>query len=296
MTTHAFSTSGHFTVSVTATDASGNASLPASLAPLAITTFTMEPDPLNSSQEAAYLGGTTGNDTVTVAATKMDTPGGTIYGVKVNMNNVLYGSFFSISRVVVYSQGGDDIMRTSPQDLGGGTLTYVTIPVMFFAGNGKDVLNGTGSAVGNVLVGGGGADRLFGGLGRDILIGGAGASTLQAGNPPATPPGQGGAILIGGTTDFDGKATALAALLAEWSSSNDYATRIAHLTGTMGGGLNGTYLLKASTTHSSTDTVHDNGLIDKLSGGTGTDWFFEGMMDVFFNITPTPDETVTTIS
>jgi Ca2+-binding RTX toxin-like protein len=200
------------------------------------------------------------------------------------MNMVSYGSFFTISRVVVYSQGGDDIMRTSPQDFGGGTLIYVPIPVMFFAGNGNDVLNGGGSAVANVLVGGGGADRLFGGQGQDILIGGAGASTLKAGS--------GGDILIGGTTDFDGNAAALAALLAEWSSGNDYATRIAHLT--MGGGLNGAYLLKTSSTHSSTDTVHDNGLVDKLIGGTGTDWFLKSMMDVFFN--NTPDETLTTIS
>jgi hypothetical protein len=125
------------------------------------------------------------------------------------------------------------------------------------------------------------------------MIGGAGLSTLQAGDPPATNLNQGGAILIGGTTDYDGNPAALAALLAEWTSSNDYATRMAHLTGMMSGGLNGGYLLKASTTHSSTDTVHDNGLADKLYGATGMDWFFKGMMDVFFN---TPDETVTAIS
>jgi Ca2+-binding RTX toxin-like protein len=165
---------------------------------------------------------------------------------------------------------------------------------LIFAGNGNDILNVSGSSVGNVLVAGGGMDRLIGGQGRDIMIGGAGLSTLQAGDPPATNLAQGGAILIGGTTNYDSDANALASLLAEWGSANDYATRMAHLTGMMSGGLNGGYLLKASTTHNSTDTVHDNGLMDKLYGGAGMDWYFQGMMDVYFN--KTTDETVTPIS
>jgi hypothetical protein len=292
-TTHAFPTSGSFTVSVTAMDPSGNASLPVttsvSLTPLALG---VDPDP-HSTLNALYVGGTTGNDTIAITPAVMMVNGNPVYGVKVGMNMVSYGSFFSISRVIVYSQGGNDIIKTAAQTLGG-TLTYVTIPVMFFAGNGTDILNVSGSSVGNVLVGGGGADRLIGGQGRDILIGGAGASTLQAGNPLPPNLAQGGAILIGGTTNYDNDAVALAAFLAEWSSSNDYATRMAHLTGMMSGGLNGGYLLIASMTHSSTDTVHDNGLGDKLYGGTGMDWFFVGMMDVFFN--KTADETVTTIS
>jgi hypothetical protein len=34
--------------------------------------------------------------------------------------------------------------------------------------------------------------------------------------------------------------------------------------------------------------------MDKLYGASGMDWFFKGMLDVFFN--NTPDETVTAIS
>src|SRR5439155_975818 len=161
---------------------------------------------------------------------------------------VNYGSFFSISCVVVYSQGGADIIKTAGQTING-TLTYVSVPVMFFAGNGNDILNLTGSGSNantvipnNVLVGGGGTDRLIGGQGRDILIGGAGQATLQAGS--------GGDILIGGTTDYDNNAAALAAFLAEWGSADSYATRVANLSASL-----------------NPSTVHDNGLADKLYAG-----------------------------
>jgi Ca2+-binding RTX toxin-like protein len=176
--------------------------------------------------------------------------------------------------VVIYGQSGNDIIKTAAQTING-VFTYVNVPVMIFAGNGNDVLNVSGSNVGNVLVGGGGADRLIGGLGADVLIGGSGLSTLQAGS--------GGDILIGGATDYDTNAAALASVLAEWNSSNSYATRITHLTN--GGGLN-IVLLNSS-------TVHSNGLADKLYGGAGMDWYFAGMMDVIFN--RTTGETVTSI-
>src|SRR5262249_20629850 len=140
------------------------------------------------------------------------------------------GSFSNISRVVVYGQSGDDIIKTAPMSING-ILTYVSVPVMFFGGDGNDTINVSGSNVGNVLLGGGGSDLLIGGLGPDVLIGGTGPSTLRAGS--------GGDILIGGTTSFDNNAAALAAVLAEWSRTDaDYTTRIAHLMGTMSGGLN----------------------------------------------------------
>jgi Ca2+-binding RTX toxin-like protein len=127
-----------------------------------------------------------------------------------------------------------------------------------------------GNVVGNVLVGGAGSDTLLGGMGRDILIGGSGLSTLRAGS--------GGDILIGGTTDFDTNAAALAAVLAEWDSADDYATRIARITGSMSGGLNGSVFLNSS-------TVHSDGMVNKLYGGPGMDWFFAGMLDVLINKT-----------
>jgi Ca2+-binding RTX toxin-like protein len=269
LASHAYTAPGAYTVTVTATDPSANISAPVSIS-VTLTTVAMETDPYNSSLTALYLGGTTGSDSIAITPVA----GG---GVKVGMNFVTYGSFFPTGHVVVYSQSGNDIIKTAAQTING-VLTYVSVPVLFFAGNGNDILNVTGSSANNVLVGGGGTVRLLGGQGRDILIGGAGQATLQA--------GAGGDILIGGTTDYDNNAAALAALLAEWGSADDYATRIARLIGSMSGGLNGGYLLKAS-------AVHGNGLADSLYGGPGMDWFFASMMDVIFN--KTSGEVVTTI-
>ena len=114
-----------------------------------------------------------------------------------------------------------------------------------------------------------GNDTLIGGRGRDILIGGLGTDTLRAGS--------GGDILIGGTTSYDGNAAALAAVLAEWSRTDlDYATRMAHLSGGLSGGLNGAYLLNSS-------TVQADGLVNSLYGGAGLDWYFASAVDQLFN-------------
>ena len=170
------------------------------------------------------------------------------------------------------------MIKTAAQTIGG-VLTYVNVPCLIFDGNGNDIVNVSGSSANNVLVGGGGSDRLIGGLGRDILIGGAGLSTLQAGS--------GGDILVGGTTAYDGNAAALAALLAEWGRTDiDYATRIGQLNGSLSGGLNGPYFLNPS-------TVLSNGLVNKLYGGAELDWFFAGIKDVLFN--KTTGEVVTQI-
>ena len=63
--------------------------------------------------------------------------------------------------------------------------------------------------------------------------------------------------------------------MAEWGSADrdSYATRVNDLS--QGGGLNGSYLLNAS-------TVHENGPADTLSGSgiAQSDWFFAGMTDV----------------
>jgi len=217
---HAYTTTGSDSISVTATDPSSHASTLA-LTSVSVTTVAMETDPYDSSLTALYVGGTLGNDTIAITPVASG-------GVKVGMNFVNYGSFFPTGHVVVYSQSGSDITKTAAQMING-VLTYVNVPVLFFAGNGNDILNVTGSSANNVLVGGGGTDRLLGGQGRDILIGGSGPSTLQAGS--------GGDIFIGGTTSYDNNAAALATVLAEWSRTDiAYSARIAHLIGTSSGG------------------------------------------------------------
>jgi serralysin len=115
-----------------------------------------------------------------------------------------------------------------------------------------------------VLVGGAGTDRLAGGAGSNVLIGGTGSDKLTG--------GIGGDLLIGGATSFDLDPAGLSDLLAEWSSANDYATRVGHLTGTPGGANGGTFLTAGV-------TVLDDGLKDVLAGGTGTDLFVAGGPD-----------------
>src|SRR5262249_55761739 len=134
---------------------------------------------------------------------------------------------------------------------------------------GNDTLDASGSVAGNVLVGGAGNDSLIGGRGRDILIGGLGVDTLQAGS--------GGGIFIGGTTSYDNNNAALAAVLAEWTRTDiDYLTRIAQLSGTATGGINGPYFLNSS-------SVTADGSANSLNGGSGQDWYFAGVADLLNN-------------
>jgi hypothetical protein len=67
---------------------------------------------------------------------------------------------------------------------------------------------------------------------------------------------------------------ALGAVMAEWTRTNlGYEDRIAHLTGAVGGGLNGTVLLTSST------VFGDMGSVDTLWGRGGLDWFFASLED-----------------
>jgi hypothetical protein len=56
---------------------------------------------------------------------------------------------------------------------------------------------------------------------------------------------------VSGSTAFDGNEAALCAILAEWTSARDYATRVANITGTgrgasFDGRLNGGYFLRVT--------------------------------------------------
>jgi len=130
----------------------------------------------------------------------------------------------------------------------------------------------TGDSQGNILIGGAGADNITGGSGRSILIGDQGADTITAGS--------GDTILTGGSPDFDSSSVAhdlaLESILAEWQSSDSYATRIAHIKN--GGGLNGSNTLVFGV------TVHDDGSANTLIGGVGNDWFFQGSKDTIKNL------------
>ena len=80
--------------------------------------------------------------------------------------------------------------------------------------------------------------------------------------------GSGGDILMGGTTTYDSNLTALAFTMAEWDRTDvSYTTRVKQLSGSLSGGLNGSYFLSST-------TVFDDHTTDVLSGGAGLDWFF----------------------
>ena len=62
--------------------------------------------------------------------------------------------------------------------------------------------------------------------------------------------------------------------MAEWSRPDlSVAARIDHLTGAVGGGLNGIYLLNG------TSLFDDNQAADSLFGRGGADWFIIGKKD-----------------
>ena len=73
--------------------------------------------------------------------------------------------------------------------------------------------------------------------------------------------------MIDGTTDMDEDAAALLAILNEWISPAIYSKRVAHLSGTLTGGLNGGYRL-------TTKTVKKDNSVDTLTGNAGLDWYF----------------------
>jgi Concanavalin A-like lectin/glucanases superfamily len=121
------------------------------------------------------------------------------------------------------------------------------------AGGIANIQNVIGSVGNDVLVGNGG-NVLDGGAGRDLLIAGAFASVLTGGADDD--------ILIAGTTDYDGNQAALRGIMAEWTSTRDYATRVGNLTSGLG-----VPLLDAT-------TVHSNGGGNTVQGAGGLDFFF----------------------
>jgi Ca2+-binding RTX toxin-like protein len=116
-----------------------------------------------------------------------------------------------------------------------------------------------GGSAADLLVGFTGYKRIFGNGGRDVLVGSDGAQVLSG--------GAGADLLIGGETVHDPAPAALAAIRAEWLSAAGYYTRIAHLRGTLAGGLNGSALLDPAS------LIGDQTGADTLTGGSGADWF-----------------------
>ena len=237
-------------------------------------------DPQNPGQKMLLVVGTIGNDKIYVLPR--------LYGqeIYVKLNNVIVGVFDHrlVSRIVVYGLDGNDTIQADDPalgkyeelhgDAGNDTLHSGVGNDLLFGGDGNDFLDGDagldqlygeagndrlyGEAGHDILFGGDGNDSLFGGNDRDILIGGLGNDKLF---------GEGGDdIVIGGTTAYDDNATALDAIMAEWTSGNDYVTRVNNIRN--GLGQSDGFSLVAG------DTVIDDGAIDELYGSSSQDWFF----------------------
>jgi hypothetical protein len=264
---HIYTTTGSFTITVTAMDQKGWTSQQATL-PVTIGTVEMENDP--SGGTALAVGGTLGNDTIILS------PADSTGGINVKYNGSSLGNFKPTGHILVYGQSGNDTIQLKSNTIGT-TTYYIAVPAFLYGGGtGNDTLDARGSTANNVLTGGGGMNSLYGGLGRDLLIAGLGTSQLKAGSSDD--------ILIGGWTNYDltssgmtydQKLGALEAIMAEWGSTDSYATRVNDLLNPNSGGLNGPSLLNTS-------TVHENGQVDTLIGTTGAafDWLLAGLTDV----------------
>jgi PKD repeat protein len=247
---HVYTAAGTYTVTLTVSDDDlGSRSVTKTIA---IYSVALQDDTCIPGATALAVGGTTGNDTILLQPAS----GG---GIEVFFNGVSIGVFTPSGRLLVYGQAGDDDLEVA---------ATIGNPAWIYGGSGNDYLQG--GAGPNVLEGGTGDDMLVGGTGRDLMIGGEGADRLVG--------TAGDDILIGGPTLFDDNDDALCGITAEWTSSRSYADRVANLRG-LGSGprLNGDFFLKSAGPGA---TVFEDGSADRLTGSSGTDWYFSGLGDV----------------
>jgi len=208
--------------------------------------------------DALPIGASRSPGGVLYVAGKLTTPNITVQlsqnTVIVNLHNSspsFQTSLTGLTELVVYGRADHQSITVGPNLL---------LPAILFAGDG-DAAQVQGGGGPTVEVGGtGSGDILIGGLGRNILI--AGLSNAQLVELPGRPPlasSGAGSILIGGYTTADNDLSTLEAALAEWSSTDSYATRTAALANTF-----------------NTATVLDNGVsnIVRGNGNTAADWFF----------------------
>lgn len=124
----------------------------------------------------------------------------------------------------------------------------------------------------DILVGDGGNDNLAGGDGLDLLIGGRNSDILDGQDEED--------VVIGDTTIYDADDKALRAILAEWTSSNNYNHRIQNIMGIpnpkFATRLNGKYFLIPSGVSA---TVVNDAAADNLFGGSERDWFLADPLD-----------------
>jgi hypothetical protein len=191
-------------------------------------------------------------------------------------------SYAGVKSVTLRTGSGDDVFQVNS--------TPASIPLTVNGGTGNNLLDysayasavtvnlATGQATGftggisNIaaVLGSAFADHLTGDGGRNVLIGNAGADVLTG--------GAGDDLLISGTTTYGSNVAALLAIVREWARTDaTYAARVADLSN--GGGLNGSYVLNAT-------TLPDDGAVDVLTGGADSDWFLANAQDTLLDSMP----------
>jgi hypothetical protein len=219
----------------------------------------LEADPLVAGAMALFVGGTAGNDIVTIS------PADVAGSVAVTINNsttknktVSLGTFAPTSRIVAYGLAGNDTIQMADSTIAG-TSTSVALAGMFFGGAGNDTLiGGDGN---DVLVGGAGTDTLVGGFGSDVLTGGAGIDKLYGGLVGKTTNSSDGNIIIGDSTVHDTNEAALWAISQAWSAPLDYGTRITDLRNS------GSHVVGSS-------SITNDKAVDQLFAADGSDWLW----------------------
>ncbi|MCI0357419.1 MAG: hypothetical protein L0211_02915 [Planctomycetaceae bacterium] len=241
---HEYASTGGFTLSYTLTDDDTGQVAVASAAAVNIAVAQLQPAPGLPGETALFIGGTGVGESISV------TPATT--SVEAFINGVSQGVFDPTAAVFIYAGSGDDDLQISGS---------IALSAWLFGGAGHDRMKG--GAGSDVLLGQDGNDLLVGGAGRDILIGGLGADRI-VGNADDD-------ILISGTTSHDANIAALAAILAEWTSTRDWNARTANISGAgTGPRENGMFFLTAL-------TVQDDGARDVMTGSSGFDWFFANL-------------------
>jgi PKD repeat protein len=239
---HIYTQNGTYTLTVTVRDDDGG--LSAKTATIQIRAIALQQDRCDPLLSALVVGGTTSADTIVFS------PSGNGGAIKVTMNGVSLGVFSPTGQIIAFGQAGDDDIQVA-----GG----ISLPAWLYGDNGDDRLKGGDGH--DILQGGEGADLLIGGGGRDLLIGGSGADRI-VGNAEDD-------ILIAGNINFADQTAALCAIMDEWTSARSFAQRVDNLVhGTSSNRANGNVLLQNGT------TVVDDSDVDRLTGSSGSDWFF----------------------
>ncbi len=128
---------------------------------------------------------------------------------------------------------------------------------VLWGGDGNDLLDGGsdddklfGEAGDDLLLGGAGDDKLIAGVGYDLLLGGTGKDQLYGGADDD--------LLLGDASDIESDSLRLSQLASAWLSSSSFSQRIAEA--------------RLALPRSS---IHDDGQVDLLVGGSGRDWFLD---------------------